>query len=219
MKSKWLIYSLLFFLLLLALGILSGFFNLQFWSWAGWNAVSSIILTLTLISIAFQSIETNRLVKFTVMPTAYFSLMSYRTYFNRTTSRQDLELPSDVNINDKLSTRFIVHNNSKFPVLFYVKINFSINGKKLPSQEYYWKKPLHVYPTRGEYPEVLRLQDFMTQINEVKGKQIVAEIQYTYAPMFASGIKADKMTEIWTFDLDKYEWSTSDGVRDCLLFL
>src|SRR3989344_5710720 len=81
----------------------------------------NLLSTAILLATAFFSLKSARAseksAKFLVMPAAYFILRSAKTLCKR----QNIDFDK-LTHNEKLFTRFIVANNSKFPILFYVHI-------------------------------------------------------------------------------------------------
>lgn len=191
------------------------------------DAVAGFILWFTGFAIFRYTKETywlkkiqNKQLEFSIMPNAFFILRSKKTEYKRSSGELDLDFPGSTEIKEKLSTKFIVQNNSKFPILFHVRIIFEINGKQCSPEEYYWEKPLHVYPGGPMYcTSVLTLDTFIPKINEIKDKKIIAHIEYTYAPRFAPEKRPESMLEDWIFDLNNYEWRGPGGIQDRMIFL
>ncbi len=193
--------------------------NWDGWDWKGWAAISAIVLACTFIFIAKQAKATKKFTKFSVMPSASFFLRSAKTVYNRSKKRLDLELPESMEIEEKLETLFIIRNNSKFPILFKVKIIFEINNKRRSLFKDYWKKPLPANFKISKYPDVVHLENFIKEINDIEDRKITAHIQYTYAPRFAPKARPRTLLETWIFDLEKYEWKGPAGIMDINIFL
>lgn len=189
------------------------------WNWNGWEAISTIALISTIIVIAIQAHATKKFTKFSVMPSVSFVLRSRKTIYNRSSNTLDLELPESMEMKEKLKTQFIIRNNSKFPIFFKVKITFEINGKRRPPFKDYWENPLPADSEIIRYPEVVHLENFIKEIDNIKGKKIIAHIKYAYAPKFAPEVSSKTIRETWTFDLEKYEWVGPAGIRDIMIFL
>jgi len=189
------------------------------WGWNGWEAISAIVLAVTIIIIAIQARATKKLAELSVMPHVSFTLRSKKTIHNRANNRLDLELPESMEMKEKLETLFIIQNNSKFPISFRVKTTFEINGRPRPTLKPYWDTPLPANPGVSQYPNVIRLKDFANETDDIQDKKITARIEYDYAPGFATEMRSKAMIETWIFDLKTYEWVGPAGMRDIMFFL
>lgn len=187
------------------------------------DAISGFILWFTGFAIFRYTKETywlkkiqNKQLEFSIMPNAFFILRCQKTIYNRSGS----EFFESMTMEEKLFTQFIIQNNSKFPILFHVRIIFEVDNKQYHVNESYWKEPIHVYPGGPMYcPSVLTLNAFISEMDKIKNKEIIAHIEYTYAPRFAAEKKPKPMLENWKFDLESYEWRGPSGIQDKMIFL
>ena len=193
--------------------------NWNGWNWPGWEAVSAIALTITIIVIAVQACATKKFTKFSVMPRVRFYLRSRKTAFSRSKNKLNLTLPRSMGLKEKLETLFIVLNNSEFPALLKVKIRFEINGKRGSFIKEFWKKPLPASSKISLYPNVINLERAIKEVGSIKDKKIIAHIKYAYGPEFAPEIKSKTLSQTWIFDLNKYEWRGPAGIEDINIYL
>ena len=190
---------------------LNKIFNFSSWNW---DAISTIVLAITFVVIAIQAWATRKFTKFSVMPSASFFLRSARTMYNRANNRSDLEFPKSIPLEQKLKTLLIIRNNSRFPILFRVKIKLEIDGKRPIFLEEFWKKSLPANFEITRYPNVIDLNKYLSEKDDVGDKKVIAQIKYSYSPEFAPEIKSKTFSQTWTFDLNTYEWRGPAGIED-----
>jgi len=228
-ESNW------FFIIFLLIIPLSFFylayyiFGIQVFYWEGWKIFSAIALIGTFIFIGVQTYLTKKQVEYSVMPNTYFILRTSKRIFLEERfkdipyqgRREELiqTILDKIPLNgDKLKTLFIVKNNSKYPILFKVKIDYKIDGKTVNSCDAYWKTPLHVYPSGMRYPEVINLEDAIQNIrknnNSIQDKKIIAHIEYTYSPRFAPKMNYGTFHEEWIFNLREFRWRGPQDVKE-----
>lgn len=210
--------------------IISQIINWNGWDWDGWVAISAIALVITIIVIAFQAYATKKFAKFSVMPNAFFVLRSKGAELKRKGKLG--ELWGKISNKEKLDTQFIIRNNSKFPILFKVKIIFIHNNKQL-SHDHYWRKDsLHVNPRRMTCPDVINLYDVIKELENKKDKdlenvienkknndeKITANIEYKYTPRFVKEY-SKKIKDTWVFHFNTFNWIGPNGIIDENIYL
>ncbi|MCX6759445.1 MAG: hypothetical protein NT012_02690 [Candidatus Nealsonbacteria bacterium] len=196
----------------------------EFFPWDGWNTVSAIALIITAIAIGCQAYYTRKYMEFAVTPKVFFTIRSiarleleekFKEIINF--SEREKLIKEELNkksIDEKLQAYFFVKNNSKFPVLFRVKIDYKDEGRIIKHVNHYWGNPLHIYPGLMRYPGVIVLKDVIGPDKDYKGKTIIAHIMYTYSPRFAPRINYGTFSEPWCFDLEEFRWSGPEGIKE-----
>ena len=217
--------------------------NGGFWGWSGWTAIAALATAASAIVVAGtvifikrqtkfiddQAAATKALTKFTVIPQAFFFLRSARTVYNlklfyegRLPNVPDDNVPDNWSLEEKLASSLIVKNNSKFPLEFYIKINFTVQGEEQPLIHLHWEQPLLIYPeSLMGFPQIFELKSYKEKIDFSKSdKTIVGVFIYKYCPKYAKDLPSETVTEKWEFNLEKFEWLRSDGgIRDIGLAL
>jgi len=193
-------------------------------NYLNWIFFESIILGITAVFIGFQAYYTGKLFELSIMPSAFFVLKSTRALLKEPNKKTLLveELLKIYSKEQLLKTQFIIKNNSKFPILFNVKITFQANHYEVVHDNY-WEDSLHVFPGQyAFYPEVIHLEDIIRKsegtnleekINNIKNKKIIAKIQYTYTPKVEKKYPKT-MSECWIFDLEQFRWVGPNGIID-----
>lgn len=226
-----------------AIGFGVGFiFHEKFISTVNWYAVQAIALIITAIFIAQQAYYTRKNIEVSAMPSIYFGLRSQKLkdleneykekiLLVKGQPRKEKKLKKEMerkkrainklSIKEKIKTYFIVINNSKYPILFNVKINYEIDGKPIAhSDDGYWeekgKEPLHIFPPGMRYPDVVNLKNVSDLRNLVgNSESITAHIEYKYTPRFASEIiKYGPFQESWTYYLKESRWRGPQSVKE-----
>lgn len=223
-------------ILLIIIGIVVIHLALRFYcpdlDYTDWVFIESIILAITAVAIGFQAYYTKKHVELSsknitlsVMPGVFFALRSLRTIYKR---GGRLDLWEIISRKEKLRTQFIIQNNSRFPVLFKVKITFRLDDKKLP-HNYYWENALHINPGTTSYPDVIHLENIITgkevgdeelenMIKNEENKEIFVDIEYKYTPRFVE-IYSESILEHWRFNLKEFIWIGPNGMKDENIYL
>ena len=201
-------------------------------NYVDWIFIESMVLAITAVAIGFQAYYTKKHVELSaknitlsVIPGVFFALRSLRTIYKRSGQLNSWET---ISRKEKLRTQFIVQNNSRFPVLFKVKITFRFNDKKL-FHDYYWENALHINPGAISYPDVVHLKDIIVDkeindeqleniIESKKDKEIFVDIEYQYTPKSVE-IYSEPISERWRFNLKEFIWVGPNGIRDENIYL
>lgn len=194
-----------------------------------------IFVALTAIFIGLQLKYNKRLADYTILPHVYFVLISGSTLADFVKRRGERAVFENL-MQEKLFTKIFIKNNSKFPVYFWVKISLIIYNRndecifnKLynPTDKKPWRLPPELvssYPAfqnilaegvLGRKYEQIRNEDescLTLKLKEVK--EIIAEVEVSYAPVADESLKFKIKPEKWRFELKESRWRDPQGTRD-----
>jgi len=148
--------------------------------------ISATVLAITAVILYLQVREIKKSTKYLeyqTKPVAYFLIRASK----------NLGYSDGKNI-------LFVKNESKFKILFYIRITLQSGSKTIILEEF-WNKnnPLHLYPGQGfmRFPNVVQLDKFL----EEEQKQIIANIEYKMASSYApSEVYTDYHKEKWIYN-------------------
>lgn len=221
-RKKIMVHPIFIFLALIAIVILSvRSFNVRLGT-AILDIFDVIFVASMALFIALQVVYNKKLAEFTIMPSAFFTLYSAKTFARIA----EVEPPSL--IRQKLKTILVIKNNSKFPVYFKIKIIFKVDGKIMNISPHYWDEtPLRLLPGCVRFPDVVHLSraleddknkndedSFNKKISGTIKKAIIADIEYSCVPVLEPDIKYKTVREEWRFDLNDFIWIAPHGTRD-----
>ncbi len=183
----------------------------------GWEGISSIVLAISFIFIAIESIATKKSAEYlehSMKPIAWFIFRSAKTRVERGYVKKDQI--------SKYDTEFIVVNGSKFPILLYFKVSWQKDGISIPADETYWiDNPLHIYPDRMSYTALIDLNKAVRDLGIIENSEgeIRVTIEYFFAARHSSNRKFQGLSETWRFSLKKEVWIVPNGIEDNHIFL
>jgi hypothetical protein len=168
-----------------------------------WDAVSTLVLTITAIIIYLQVHETRKSTKYlaySVAPIAWLFLMSPKT------SGSDKHW-------------LFVKNESKYKVFLYYRLTEARldNEEATPPHDGAWDEasPIHVYPGLMQYPSVIpQLSSDLIKESKEKKKDIRIDIYYALAPDYTSEDAQPRVPETWRFDHVRDIWVGPNGIPD-----
>lgn len=167
-------------------------------SWEAISAIATIVMVILIYKQTKATREsvraTEKYTKYSVMPNAFFVMRG---------------------------ERFVIQNNSKFPILFAVEIRLvgkDKNNKEVLEnwQELYWSKPLFVYPGNIAAPTpLMKIDEFKKIENFTQKGTIFAHVKYCYWPVFAPDEKSDVIDDnSWSFAFPENKWTGPNGTEE-----
>ena len=207
---------MLFLLLIVLFFIIFGLIMGLEWAKNSWySIISTTIAILTFGLLYIQHKNSKLLQKLTITPSYFFTLKSSKTYLGEEKWR-------GLSKEEKSKTYLLIRNYSNFPVLFGIKITFSVIGDSgiAPHiDDHYYKNPLHIMPgSFARYPEVIHLeritQKIGKNIEELGDKKILAHVETFCNPHQILKPKYGIRSEDWTFDSMEFVWKDPQGTKD-----
>src|SRR3989344_1367886 len=149
----------------------------NFFIWNGWEATSVIALIITAFYIGQQSYFTRRIFQFQTIPSIAFALMSNRTFFEK------IGMPYH---GDGPDIHFMIHNLSKFPVSFWIKIKDN-EGNQLHNGGPWRINPMTFFKPHSP--------DLMNRLSESQITEIYVTI--SYSSLHDDKLKVSERPERW----------------------
>ena len=194
--------------------------------WQYWGAISTITLVATATFIAIQAFATQKLAEISYLPSVTFIFKSGNTWQRQ----KGNENPS---LQEKLDTRRIVINKSKFPICFWLRGSLKVVYKDTSQQA----RNERIYDEWRVYPESILdghdsgnmlctaifkkkpeeidwQQEVQLQQEMDKIESITARIKTSYAPAIRKKSPFHLEAETWSFDLEKLKWIDPLGTSD-----